>query len=79
MKFIEVKEIPGPYPKGKRHLQKAIDEFAKSEAQVAKIDVEQGEYASTKTMVSSLSDAIKRSGHPIKVTQRRDEVYIYKI
>lgn len=79
MKLVAVKEVP----EYKNHgcwgrLQMMINEFVNSDDQVAEICYKEGEYKSVKSCQCAWLLAIKRSGHPLKVTIRNNKVYLVK-
>lgn len=77
MKLIPVGEIPGR--RGRHHLQDLIKEFVESDAKIVKIDFNDHDYKSSKVCRSCLGVAAKKSGHPIKVSIRGEEVFLSKI
>ncbi len=77
MKLIPVNEIPER--RGQHRLQDLIKEFAESDAKIVKIDFNNHDYKSSKVCRSCLSIAAKRSGHPIKVSIRGEEVFLSKL
>ncbi len=77
MKLIPVEAVPKR--RGRHHLQDLIEEFARSDAQVVKIDFSEHDYKSEKVCRSCLGVAAKHSGYPIKVSLREGVVYLSKI
>lgn len=66
--------------KGTRNkLIDILNEFAKREEKVMVLTPEPTEYASVYSMVSSLSNAIKRNGYPMEVFTYKGKGYIKKL
>ena len=77
MKLVPVESIPGR--RTRHHLQELIEEFVNSDAKNVKIDFSSRDYKSGKVCRSCLGIAAKKSGHPIKVLIRGDEVFLSKV
>ena len=76
MKFVEVKELP--VRRGKKNLRVFIDEFMVANIKIAKIEIGENEYSSISVARSCIYTAVTRSGAPITVTQRGDEIYFIR-
>lgn len=77
MKFVEVKEVPD---KKRRHknLQVFIGEFMSANIQFAKIEWKEHEYKNVDVARNAIYIAVKRSGAPITVVKRGDDIYFIR-
>ena len=59
------------------HIQIQLNEFMESNVKTAKVE-HNGHYKNSHTCAESVRIAISRGGFPIKVIQRKDEVFIIR-
>ena len=78
MKFVKVEEIPKRKHGGWHHLQDMIGEFVNSDCKIVRIDLNEHDYVSLKSCDNAMRQAVKRSGHPVKVVQRDGILYLKK-
>lgn len=78
MKLTYVDTLPKRAKGGNHKLQKMIDEFIKSEQEIAKIDLRPDDYKSIDVANTTISGACKRSGHPVKCVRRSNELYLVR-
>ncbi len=76
MKLVPVKSIP---KRSYHPLQDMIEEFARSDNKIVRIDFTEHDYKSSKVCYSCIWNGVKRSGHMIKVTRRGEDVFMSKI
>lgn len=77
MKLIPVDSVPKRC--GKHHLQDMIKEFVNGDDKIVRIDFSKHDYKSARICRSCIGSAVKRSGHPIRVSIRGNEVFMQKI
>ncbi len=77
MKMTPVDKVPGRN-KPKKHLQMMLDEFMKSEASVVRLNISPDDYSNLIVARSCIAIAATRSGYPIKVFKRKDDIYLSK-
>lgn len=77
MKLIPVETVPKR--RSRHHLQDLIEEFVNGDAKNVKVDFRDHDYKSSKVCRSCLGVAAKKSGHPIRVSLRNDEVFLSKL
>lgn len=77
MKLIPVESVPKR--RSRHHLQDLIEKFVNGEAKNVKIDFSDHDYKSSKVCRSCLGVAAKKSGYPIKVSIRGNDVFLSKI
>jgi hypothetical protein len=58
-------------------LQEFLEDFVQMDTKFAKVEFG-NEYASTKSAVNCLQVAAVRGRFPVKVTQRKDEIYLVR-
>ena len=79
MKLVYVDEVPEVKNKCKPHnLQKLIEEFVKSDREVAKVDIDGDEYKSILVARQCVYVAIRRSHHKVRVVKRGEDLYLIK-
>lgn len=77
MKLIPVESVPKR--RGKHRLQDMITGFVNSDDKIVRIDFNEHDYKSARICRSCIGSAVKRSGHPIRVSIRGNEVFMRKI
>lgn len=77
MKLTYVDELPKKSGT-KLRLQALIDEFVKSNREIAKIEIEDGHYKSIMIARGCIDIACRRSGHPVKVAKRGNNLYLVR-
>lgn len=77
MKLVSVEVLPKKRA-SRKQLQEFIEVFVNGDANISRVDFEEGEYASEKTCYSTLHKAVERSGHPVRVMMRAGSVYLVK-
>ena len=77
MKLVAVEQVPGRRENNK--LQKLLEEFVYSKADVVKVNIEDSEYKSVHVAYNVLAVAVRRSKRPIKVHIRGNDIYLAKI
>lgn len=77
MKIVPVEAVPRRNPK--HDLQNFIKDFIESDYQIVKIDFNEHDYKSPTSCRSCVGIAAKRSGYPIGVAIRGDDVYLWKL
>ena len=60
------------------HLKNYFDEFMATEAKVARIDLDEGDYKSTKSAYQGFEKAAKRLGLPVKVRTIDGKIYLIR-
>lgn len=78
LKLIPVEELPVRKRRVRHELQELMDEFAKSDMKFAKVEWNGLDYKNSTTARSCLCNAAKRSGHPIVVIKRGEDIYLAK-
>ena len=76
MKFVEVKDVPKR--NRQKNLQVFIDEFMSANIRCAKIEFKEHEYKNINIARSCIQTAVKRSGAPIYVVKRDDNIYFIR-
>lgn len=77
MKMTPVNKVP-ERDNPKKHLQAMLDEFMKSEASVVRLNIGPEDYSNLTVARSCIAIAATRSGYPIKVFKRKDDIYLCK-
>lgn len=77
MKLVAVEQVPEV--KKYHKLQEMLKQFADSNAEVVKIDFDDGEYKSLDVARNVLGVAVKNSKRPIRVMKRGNDIYLAKI
>ena len=77
MKFVKVKEVPEK-ARGHKSLLTKWDEFMAMNVKVVKVDFDEDDYKNADIARSTMAMSIKRSGHPITITKRGDEIYLIR-
>lgn len=80
MKLTPVECLPRRCQDACRHKDrlKILDDFLESGALVARVDLEKGDYCTTRDCATSLRDAIHTYEYPINVAMRNGDVYLVK-
>lgn len=75
MTLTPVESLPKKENRGFRHdLQTLVKEFMNGDARIAKIDG----YVFTYSLYNGLRAAVQRSGYPVRVHMRGNDVYLVK-
>lgn len=77
MKLVPTDKIP-EFKRKYNKLQEIIEDFVNGPYEVVKVQLKDGEYKNTKSCVSCLRIAIKRSRYSVKVFKRGDDIYLSK-
>lgn len=77
MKLIPVDSVPKW--RGRHDLQGMIAEFVNGDDKIVRIDFNEHDYKSAIVCRACIGLAVKRSGHPIRVSIRGNEVFMRKI
>lgn len=77
MKLIPTDKVP-EVKRNYNKLQDMIEEFVNGPYEVVKVQLNENEYKSVETCVSSLRVAVKRSRYSVKVFKRGNDVYLSK-
>ena len=77
LKFVKVEEVPEVTRRYHNRLQTRLNEFMESNVKTAKVE-DNGHYKNSHTCAEAMRVAIGRGGFPIKVVQRKDEVYLVR-
>ena len=75
MKMTPVNEVPDS-KRGKKKLQAMLDEFMNSGADVVRLNISSEDYSNLAVARSCIAIAVVRSGYPIKVFKRSDDIYL---
>lgn len=76
MKFVKVDKISGK--RRRNNLKVFLNEFMCSNVATAKVELQEGEYASFDSARRCLNSSAKLNCLPIKACFRSDGVYIYR-
>ena len=81
MKFIEVSEIPERKDydgRPKKPVRKFIECFLLSDIRIARVILEDEDYARPEYARLSLNEACKRYGYPVEVKTRSGDIYLVR-
>ena len=79
MKMKPVDSIPNIKRHAKHPLQDFIADFMDLDSRIVMVEYEENDYKSATVAASCLSVAAKKSGYPVKVTKRKDKIFLMKI
>lgn len=79
MRLTPVDRVPN-YERRERHnLQAILEEFVKSPYIIVKVNFTDKDYKSPNIAATCMYRAIQKSGHPLRVIRRKDDVYLARV